>query len=142
VSRRAPLLLLDEHPLLFQRAVARAVGSSNRALILQQINYWLGLPGGVDWRGNHWIWQTIATIRDELGGIVDERTVRREISILERMGVLVSMPRGEIDPRCDSRDRTKAYRIDHDALRRLSDAAEAARRRDAISAKRAEDGAA
>ena len=128
MSRRERTLLLDDRPLIFLPAVARAVGSTNRALILQQIHYWLGVvQGGVDWGGHHWTWQSISALCDQLGNTVDERTLRREISAMENLRVLVSMPRGAIDPRCDPRDRTKAYRIDESVLRQLSDVAEATR---------------
>lgn len=113
---RPSRLLLEERCLVLQPGLARAFGILG-ALLLQQIYYWLQSTGGIDDAdGNHWTWHSASDFKSELGGAVDETTIRRELRRLSSRGVLIEARRADIDPKADRWDRSLAYRIDHAAV--------------------------
>lgn len=113
-------LLLDEHPLVLLPGLARRLGI-NGALLLQQIHYLSLLPGGVDdIDGNHWTWQPAGKLREALGCAIDDSTIRRTLRKLEATGMLIVEWMSNLDDHWDRRNRTKAYRIDLEAVSEIS----------------------
>lgn len=101
-------LLLDEHPLVIQPALAVAVGL-NEAIVLQQIHYWLQKRLNVV-EGDAWVYNSVDKWQEQFP-FWSYDTVKRTITKLEKMGLLIT---GNFNKR--GMDRTKWYRIDYEVL--------------------------
>lgn len=110
-------LLMEERPILFLPSLAKALGSCERAIVLQQIHWLLRQPnsGMHDDQGLHWVWGTYEEWCEEHFPMWSPHTLRKHIQKLERDGVLISA-----QLRSHEHDRTKYYRINyhHELLNR------------------------
>lgn len=101
-------LLIDDYPLIVLPALAEEIGL-NEAIFLQQLNYWSQPKlnqGIVDEQGRRWIYNSIEAWREQFR-FFTERTLRRTISNLENLGLILSTLRYKRNPM----DRTKSYAI-------------------------------
>lgn len=109
-------LLIDEQPLLFLPSLAKALKNSDKALMLQQINYWLNNPqSGKVSNGRKWIRNTVAEWHQQFPWIA-EKTVQRYLKELEEKGILLTCNLNKL-----KFDRTKWYTIDFNELDKLVD---------------------
>lgn len=104
--------LTGEYPLLVLPSLAKAIGL-NEAIILQQIHYWVTINAEKNINLNEGFFWTYNSVRrwKEQFPFLSEITIKRKIKKLEEMGILISDRFNEM-----SRDRTKWYRIDYEAL--------------------------
>ena len=101
-------LLIDDYPLIVLPALAEEIGL-NEAIFLQQLNYWSQPKlnqGIVDEQGRRWIYNSVEAWREQFR-FFTERTLRRTISNLENLGLILSTLRYKRNPM----DRTKSYAI-------------------------------
>lgn len=101
-------LLIDDYPLIVLPALAEEIGL-NEAIFLQQLNYWSQPKlnqGIVDEQGRRWIYNSVEAWRAQFR-FFTERTLRRTISNLENLGLILSTLRYKRNPM----DRTKSYAI-------------------------------
>lgn len=101
-------LLIDDYPLIVLPALAEEIGL-NEAIFLQQLNYWSQPKlnqGIVDEQGRRWIYNSVEAWRAQFR-FITERTLRRTISNLENLGLILSTLRYKRNPM----DRTKSYAI-------------------------------
>ncbi|MED4922929.1 DnaD domain protein [Anoxybacillus geothermalis] len=101
-------LLLDDQPLVILRQLAVAIGL-NESIVVQQLHYWLEKSENVH-DGYKWVYNTYEDWREQFP-FWSESTIRRIITKLEKIGIIVSanFNRSKID-------KTKWYRIDYDKL--------------------------
>lgn len=110
-------LLLDDPPLVLQPALAVAVGLAE-ALVLQQLHYWCTVnarAGRTDEQGHAWVYNTIDQWCEQFP-FWSATTVRRTLGSLREAGLVIAEQRSS-----DARDRTLSYRINHDALKAVTD---------------------
>lgn len=108
-------LLLDDYPILFLPKLAEMLGSSDRALLLQQIHYWIE-KSGIEHDGRKWVFNSVATWHKQFSWI-SERTLRSILKYLEDEGILLTGNYNKL-----KFDRTKWYTIDYDRLEKLENA--------------------
>jgi len=109
-------LLFDEYPLVVNPRLAALIGL-NEALVLQQVHYWTEKNAGSkmnDRDGHTWTYNTYAEWQEQFP-FWSERTIRRTVSNLERLGVLVSDAFNTA-----AYDHTKWYRVDYAKLEVLA----------------------
>lgn len=107
-------LLIDEQPLQFLPSLAKALGNSDKALMLQQINYWLNNPkSGKLFEDRKWVRNTVAEWHQQFPWIA-EKTVQRYLKELEDKGVILTCNLNKL-----KFDRTKWYTIDFNELDKL-----------------------
>lgn len=104
-------LLFDEHPLVIQPKLAAAVGL-NEAIILQQMQYWLGKSDKFR-EGKKWIYNSYESWHQQFP-FFSVMTIRRTIKSLEERNLIVA---GNFNKA--KFDKTKWYTIDY---KRLDDA--------------------
>lgn len=106
------LLMYDEHPLILDKKLAKAIGL-NQAMILQQVHYWLEKnkkDGRNLHEGRYWTYNTIDEWQEEFP-FWSRETVKRTFSKLREMGFLLV---GNFN--VYKMDRTLWYTIDYDKL--------------------------
>lgn len=113
-------LLIDEPPLQVLPSLAVAVGL-NEGIILQQIHYWIqhkradpekygaSFQGGVPW-----VYNSIPDWQKQFP-FWSDRTIQRALESLRQQGLLIVAQLA-----ADTRDRTNWYRIDYEALARIT----------------------
>ncbi len=104
-------LLFDEHPLCVIPQLAVLIGL-NEAIVLQQVHYWVTLneKGGRNLQdGHHWTYNTYKAWQQQFP-FWSIRTIKTIVSNLERSGLLIAGNYNKL-----RQDRTKWYRINHDA---------------------------
>lgn len=106
-------LLINEQPLVFQATLAKKLGGSDKAIILQQIQYWLDKSQTVR-DGHKWVYNTVKRWAEQFPWLA-EKTVQRYLKQLEDMGLLVTANYNKT-----KFDRTKWYTIDYEILEQLS----------------------
>lgn len=101
-------LLLDDEPLIILPQLAVAIGL-NESIIVQQLHYWLEKSENVR-DGYKWVYNTYGDWQKQFP-FWSESTIRRIITKLEKLGIIVSanFNRSKID-------KTKWYRIDYNQL--------------------------
>lgn len=107
-------LLIDDRPIMFLPMLAKALGSCERAIVLQQIHWLSRLPNSGVWeQGYHWVWGTYEEWCRDYFTMWQPRTLRMHVKQLEAMGVLISE-----QLRAHLHDQTKFYRVNyvHDLL--------------------------
>lgn len=105
-------LLIDDRPIMFLPMLAKALGSCERAIVLQQIHWLSRQPNSGTWAdGLHWIWGTYDDWCRDYFPMWSPHTLAKHIRNLEATGVLISA-----QLRAHEHDRTKFYRIDYDSL--------------------------
>lgn len=110
-------LLINEQPLQFLPTLAKVLKNSDKALILQQINYWLNNPKvGKEANGRRWIRNTVEDWHEQFPWIA-VKTVQRYLKDLEEKGILLTCNLNKL-----KFDRTKWYAIDYDELDKLTNA--------------------
>lgn len=105
-------LLIDENPLMFQPALATAIGI-NEAIVLQQIHYWITNPNNAGYESNgfKWVYNTYKEWRKDNFPFWSENTIQRVFTSLEEKGLVIA-----IQPMKHKYDHTKYYRIDYSKL--------------------------
>ncbi|WKA46925.1 DnaD domain protein [Geobacillus zalihae] len=105
-------LLFDDQPLVILPQLALAIGL-NESIVVQQLHYWLKKSENVH-DGYKWVYNTYADWQRQFP-FWSESTVRRTITKLEKMGIIVAanFNRSKID-------KTKWYRIDYDKLAEIT----------------------
>lgn len=110
-------LLINEQPLQFLPTLAKILGNSDKALMLQQINYWLNNPKvGKEANGHRWIRNTVEDWHTQFPWIA-AKTVQRYLKDLEEKRILLTCNLNKL-----KFDRTKWYTIDYDELDKLTNA--------------------
>ena len=102
-------LLIDEPPLQVLPSLATLLHSSDKALILQQLHYWLQRSTNVK-DGYKWVYNSYENWHKQFPWMTS-RTVKNHMDWLEKHGYIVS---GNYNKA--KFDRTKWYRIDYDAF--------------------------
>lgn len=105
-------LLLDTKPLVILPELAVAVGL-NEAIVLQQVHYWCTLNAKAKRNckdGHYWVYNSFPAWQKQFPWW-SERTIKTIFSKLEKRNLLVSGNYNDL-----SMDRTKWYRVNHDAL--------------------------
>ena len=108
------LLANDGICLVTHTEVALTLGKSE-AIFLQQLHYWLTSDNqiGTTLEGKRWIYNSYKAWAENLR-IYSESTVRRAISKLEKMGIILTQNLNK-----KKSDHTKWYTINYDALKNL-----------------------
>lgn len=104
-------LLIDERPLQCQPSLAKALGSADEAIILQQLHYWIGRTNNIQSDGHKWIYNSMTDWLKQFPWIKSRSTLSRYFDDLEKRGLVVT---GNFNKA--KFDKTKWYRIDYDAL--------------------------
>ena len=108
-------LLMQDSPLQCQPSLAIALGTADRAIMLQQIHYWLSRSTNIR-DGHKWVYNSVHDWQKQFPWM-REKTVARNLSFLEKKGILIT---GNYNKA--KFDRTKWYRIDYEALDKISNA--------------------
>lgn len=109
-------LLLDEEPMILIPRLAAILGGSDRAVILQQLHYWLNKSGKqID--GRYWVYNTIAEWHEQFYWIKSAKTISNHLKKLEEMGIILTGNYNKM-----GFDRTKWYTINYDRLHELEKA--------------------
>lgn len=102
-------LLMDDRPIMFLPKLAKALGSCERAIVLQQIHWLLRQPNSGVWEGDyHWVWGTYEEWCRDYFEMWKPETLKHHIQKLEKMGVLISA-----QLRAHQHDQTKFYRVNY-----------------------------
>lgn len=110
-------LLLDSQPLVILPELAAAVGL-NEAIVLQQVHYWCELNAKAkrNYRdGYYWVYNSFTEWQKQFPWWC-EKTVKTTFSKLEKRNLLITANYNRL-----SLDRTKWYRVNHEALDVLTD---------------------
>jgi hypothetical protein len=103
-------MLIDERPIMFLPKLAKALGSCERAIVLQQIHWLSNQPhSGQDIDGEHWVWGTYEEWCRDYFSMWTPVTLKHHIRKLEKQGVLISA-----QLRAHDHDQTKYYRINYE----------------------------
>lgn len=105
-------LLISEPPLQVIPSLAVALKNSDKAIILQQIHYWLQRSNNIV-DGHRWVFNTAKGWQKQFPWIT-AKTVQRYLKDLCDRGLLITGNYNKANF-----DRTKWYRIDYDALDKL-----------------------
>jgi hypothetical protein len=111
-------LLINESPLQCLPTLAKVLGSSDDAIVLQQVKYWLNHSKNVI-DGRVWVYNTAEEWQEHFPWL-SIKTIRRIFDRLEARGVILTACHNR-----DKWDRTKWYSIDIEALESLVDSDEA-----------------
>ncbi len=103
--------LIVEDPLVVLPTIARVL-DINKAIILQQVQYWLK-KSKHERDGYRWVWNSYREWSEQFTWLTP-RAIRHHIKELETLGLLIA---GEYNR--DTRDKTKWYRIDYAAIDEL-----------------------
>lgn len=106
-------LLISEPPLQVIPSLAVALKSVDKAIILQQIHYWLQRSKNIE-DGHHWVFNTVKEWHQQFPWLA-EKTVQRYLKDLCDKGLLIT---GNFNKA--NFDRTKWYRINYQALDKLA----------------------
>lgn len=106
-------LLISEPPLQVIPSLATILKSSDKAIMLQQIHYWLQRSNNIE-EGHRWVFNSVKNWQKQFPWL-KERRVQRYLKDLCDMGLLIT---GNFNKA--NFDRTKWYRIDYDALDKLT----------------------
>jgi hypothetical protein len=102
-------LLINEPPLQVLPSLAIALNSVDKAIILQQIHYWIARSSNV--KDNYkWVYNSVSEWHKQFPWL-SEKTVQRYLKDLENHGLLIT---GNYNKA--KFDRTKWYRINYEAL--------------------------
>lgn len=102
--------LIDDRPIMFLPALAKALGSCERAIVLQQIHWLSRQPNSGLWDddGLHWVWGTYEEWCNDYFTMWTPVTLKHHIRNLEKQGVLISA-----QLRAHQHDQTKFYRVNY-----------------------------
>lgn len=114
VQATAPIVELDRPMLVYPR-LAQALGSSDAAIFLSQLHYWLPRAKNTRLKDKcKWVFKPVREWLNEITWLC-RSTVQRIIYKLEELGILLSE-----QVRRRQHDQTKWYRIDYEALFELT----------------------
>ena len=104
-------LLIDDRPIMFLPMLAKALGSCERAIVLQQIHWLSRLPNSGVWDddGLHWVWGSYEEWCRDYFPMWKPQNLAKHIRRLEKDGVLFS---AELNAK--RHDHTKHYRINYE----------------------------
>ena len=80
-------MLINEQPLLFSPTLAKALGSIEAAVFLQQLHFWLGISQHRH-EGKTWVYNNIDQCIEMVRGTIKKRTLERIISDLKKRNLL------------------------------------------------------
>lgn len=104
--------LIDDRPIMFLPQLAKALGSCERAIVLQQIHWLSRQPNSGVWEDDvHWVYGSYEEWCRDYFTMWSPHTLAKIIRTLEANGVLISA-----QLRARQHDRTKYYRVNYDAL--------------------------
>jgi len=109
-------LLYDESPLVVNPTLAQTIGL-NEAIVLQQIHYWLVINEKAEHNyrdGFYWTYNSYPQWQEQFP-FWSKNTVIRTINRLEAKGLIITSNFNKMP-----QDKTKWYRIDYDAIPKLS----------------------
>lgn len=106
-------LLISEPPLQVIPSLATILKSSDKAIMLQQIHYWLQRSTNIV-DGHRWVFNTVKGWHEQFPWLA-EKTVQRYLKDLCNKELLITANYNKANF-----DRTKWYRIDYDALDKLT----------------------
>lgn len=103
-------MLIDDRPIMFLPMLAKALGSCERAIVLQQIHWLSRQPNSGIWDddGLHWVWGTYEEWCRDYFAMWTPVTLKHHIRNLEKQGVLISA-----QLRAHEHDQTKFYRVNY-----------------------------
>lgn len=104
-------LLIDEQPLQCQPSLAAVLGSSDEAIVLQQLHYWLSRTNNVQSDGHKWIYNSMTDWLKQFPWINSRNTLSGYFNDLEKRGLVITGNFNKV-----KFDKTKWYRINYDAL--------------------------
>lgn len=106
-------LLINEPPLQVLPSLAVALNNVDKAIMIQQIHYWLQRSTNVR-NGYKWVYNSAVGWQKQFPWIHSAKTVQRYLKDLEKQGLLITDNFNKA-----GFDRTKWYRIDYDALDKI-----------------------
>lgn len=112
IETATPKLLFDEPPVVFQPSLAVLLGGVNKAIVVQQLHYWL--RQSQHWHeGRPWVWNTYKDWHEQFP-FIGVRTFERILPEMVREGLIVTANFNKA-----GFDKTKWYTLNYDALDRL-----------------------
>lgn len=102
-------LLIQESPMQFQPGLAKLLGGADKAIVLQQVHYWVE-RSGKEFGGQKWIWNSISEWNKQFNWL-SEKTVKRIFNFLVEQNFLIT---GNFNKQ--RFDRTKWYTINYKRL--------------------------
>lgn len=102
-------LLIDEPPLQVLPSLVKKLGNVDKAIILQQIHYWISKTDNIK-DGHKWVFNSVKEWHDQFSWL-SEKTVQRYLKQLEDDGYLITGVYNKY-----KFDRTKWYRINYDKV--------------------------
>lgn len=108
-------LLLNEHPLIVLPSLAKALDSSDKAIILQQIHYWISDHRAPLHNGKRWHYASYAQWLEQFPWL-SKITLGRHMRWLQEQGLIECE-----QPRTKEGDRTKWYTINYEKLESLEE---------------------
>ena len=110
-------LLLDSQPLVILPELAVSIGL-NEAIVLQQVHYWCEINAKAKRNykdGHYWVYNSFKEWKKQFPWWC-ERTIKSIFSKLENQNLIISANYNRVQI-----DRTKWYRVNHDALDAIAD---------------------
>ncbi|WP_353161857.1 hypothetical protein [Acinetobacter guillouiae] len=80
-------LLINEHPLMFSPTLAIELGSTEAAVFMQQLHFWLGISQHKH-DGKTWVFNNIDQCIEMVRGTIKKRTLERIISDLKKRNLI------------------------------------------------------
>ena len=108
-------LLLDERPLVVLPSLAEALGSVDKAIIIQQLNYWVKKSKNYH-DGRPWVYNSMDSWAKQFPWIKSKTTIKKHFKDLKKLGLVLT---GNFNQY--SFDRTIWYTIDYEAFEKFSD---------------------
>lgn len=108
-------LLLNERPLIVLPSLAESLGSVDKAIILQQLNYWVKKSKNYH-DGRSWVYNSMESWAKQFPWIKSKTTIKKHFKDLKKLGLVLT---GNFNQY--SFDRTTWYTIDYEALEKFSD---------------------
>ncbi len=108
-------LLLNERPLVVLPSLAEALGSVDKAIIIQQLNYWVKKSKNYH-DGRPWVYNSMDSWAKQFPWIKSKTTIKKHFKDLKKLGLVLT---GNFNQY--SFDRTTWYTIDYDAFDKFSD---------------------
>lgn len=108
-------LLLDERPLVVLPSLAEALGSVDKAIIIQQLNYWVKKSKNYH-DGRPWVYNSMDSWAKQFPWIKSKTTIKKHFKDLKKLGLVLT---GNFNQY--SFDRTTWYTIDYEAFEKFSD---------------------
>lgn len=108
-------LLLNERPLIVLPSLAESLGSVDKAIILQQLNYWVKKSKNYH-DGRPWVYNSMESWAKQFPWIKSKTTIKKHFKDLKKLGLVLTANFNQY-----SFDRTTWYTINYGALEKFSD---------------------